>query len=93
MKFEIPVEIKSTEIREKSGTSRLGKRFHIREQFGYIDLGKAYPTEICVSLAENAMPYAAGHYVIDPACLYVDHYGQLHLGRLKLVPLPDQKAG
>jgi hypothetical protein len=86
MKFEIPIEVKSTNVQEKRGTSREGKQFHIREQSAYLDAGKAYPVEIKVPLDESAPPYPPGNYLVDPQCLYVDRYGQLALGRLKLMP-------
>jgi Helix-destabilising protein len=92
MKFEIQIEIKSTEVHDKRGTSRQGKPFHIREQFGYLELGKPYPVEIRISLEEAAPPYPPGRYVIDPSCLYVDRYGQLALGRLRLVPVQELRA-
>ena len=85
MKLEVAVEIKSEQIFEKSGTSKLGKPFRIREQSGYVDLGKAYPVEIKVPLDETSPPYTIGRYTINPGCLYVDRYGQLALARLKLV--------
>jgi Helix-destabilising protein len=86
MRLEIQIEIKSTDVDDKRGTSRAGKPYHIREQFGYADLGKAYPVEIRVPLDANAPPYAPGTYAIHPDSLYVDRFGRLTLGRLKLVP-------
>lgn len=86
MKFELPIDIKSTDIEEKRGTSKLGKPYHIREQCGYADLGKPYPSEIRIPLDQVSAPYPIGPYVLDPACLYVDHYGRLSMGRLKLLP-------
>ena len=40
MNFEIEIEIKSSEVNERNGISRTGKPFHIREQSGYVDLGR-----------------------------------------------------
>jgi helix-destabilizing protein len=86
MKLEIQIEIKSTDIEDKRGISRAGKPYHIREQFGYADLGKEYPVEIRVPLDPTAPPYAVGNYSIHPDSLYVDRFGRLTLGRLKLIP-------
>jgi hypothetical protein len=86
MKLEIQIEIKSTDVDDKRGTSRAGKAFHIREQFGYADLGKAYPVEVRVPLDPTAPPYPPGSYSIHQDSLYVDRFGRLTLGRLKLVP-------
>ena len=92
MKFELTIEIKSTDIQEKRGTSRLGKPFHIREQFGYADLGKPYPTEIRIPLDQASAPYPTGTYLLDPACLYVDHFGRLNMGRLRLLPSGGRRS-
>jgi len=92
MQFEVAVEIKSEEVLQKSGTSKQGKPYRIREQHAYIDLGKAYPVEIRVPLDETSPPYTIGHYHVCPTCLYVDRYGQLALGRLKLIHAKRAKA-
>ena len=86
MKLELPIEIKSTDIRDKRGTSKAGKLFHIREQTAYIDLGKPYPIEIRVALDPISAPYPAGTYWLHPDTLYVDRFGQLTMGRLRLIP-------
>lgn len=92
MKFELPIEIKTTDVHEKRGTSKVGKPYHIREQCGYIDLGKPYPSEIRISLDQVSAPYPPGTYMLDPECLYVDHFGRLTIGRLKLLPVGTKKA-
>ena len=91
MKFELPIEIRSTDLQEKRGTSRVGKPYHIREQSGYIDLGKPYPTEIKISLDQVSAAYPLGTYMLDPGCLYVDHFGRLTMGRLKLLPVANKR--
>ena len=55
MAKQILVEVKSSEVASKSGTSaRSGKPYHIREQSAYaVFPGKAYPVEIKFSLGDD----------------------------------------
>lgn len=85
MNFELAVEVKSEEVQERRGTSKLGKPYVIREQHAYIDLGKAYPSEFRFNLDDQQRPYVPGRYVVDPKCLYIDRYGSLALGRIRLL--------
>lgn len=86
MKIEILVEVKSGNVAEKTIKSkRDGREYLIREQVGWADLGKEYPQEIRIPLEKSQEAYAAGRYQIDPACLYVDRFQTLSLGRIRLV--------
>lgn len=87
MKFEIPVEVQSAQLDVKRGIGKSGKPYEIREQHAYINLGKTYPVEFRFSLDTDREPYAPGNYFVDPNCLYVDRYGQLSLGRVRLLPV------
>jgi hypothetical protein len=88
MKLEVPIEIKSVDVTQKTVRgNKDGKEYLIRSQRGWVDLGKDYPQEIQVPLAANQDSYAVGKYLVDPACLYVDRYGNLSLGRVRLLPL------
>lgn len=85
MQFNIPVEIQSSEVTVKKGISKAGKQYEIREQSGYIALGKPYPVEFRFSLEFGSDPYPPGRYAIDSGCLYVNRFGQLALGRIRLL--------
>jgi len=87
MKLEINIEVKSGGVFEKTVRGKDGREYLIREQYGWVDLGKPYPQEVRISLDRAQDPYSAGEYVMDRSCLYVDRYGKLSLGRLKLLPL------
>jgi hypothetical protein len=78
------IEIKSTAIQEKNVRSKEGKEYLIREQSGWAHLGKDYPQEVRVPLEAGKPAYAPGTYAIEPGCLYVDRFGRLTLGRLRL---------
>jgi hypothetical protein len=86
MKFEIAVEIKSAEVLEKAIRTKAGQDLQIREQIGWGDLGKPYPHEIRIPLEQGKAPYPVGKYLVDAGCVYVDRYGKLSLGRLRLIP-------
>lgn len=86
MKIEIPVEVKSTDIFQKTVRSkRDGKEYTIREQTGWVDMGKDYPQEIRIPIETGKDAYPKGKYLMDPSCLYVARYQTLSLGRLRLI--------
>lgn len=88
MKLEIRIEVKSVDVTQKTVRSnRDGKEYLIRSQPGWAHLGKDYPQEIRVPLEAGQEPYAAGAYWLDSTCLYVDRYGNLALGRVRLLPI------
>lgn len=95
----INIEVKSTEVTVKSGTSaRTNKPYSIREQQGvYAFLhdrdGKQspYPTRISVTLRDEQEPYPVGMYTLAPESLYADRFNQLSLGPV-LRPIPGKAA-
>jgi len=93
MSFHLIIEITSHDIEEKRGTSKQGTPYVIREQLGYVDLGQTYPVGIRVPLDKTAPPYTPGRYMVDNDSLYVDRYGKLSLGRLRLKPATPSEAG
>lgn len=93
----IVVEVLSTDVTTKSGVSaRNQKPYSIREQVGYVQFpGKPYPQEIKFALEEGAGAYPQGRYEVHPDSFYVDNFGGLKIGRLKLKSIPAnlQKVG
>lgn len=83
----INIEIKSQETRTKSGVSKKGKPYSITEQFGWVTLANGETRRVVIALEDGALPYASGRYELHRDSLYVDGFGQLALGRLKLVPV------
>ena len=83
--MQVNIEVKSGEIAEKTVRGKDGREYLIRDQVGWVDLGKAYPQEIKIPVEKGKEPYKPGKFVMDSACLYVDRYGTLSLGRLKLI--------
>ena len=85
--MQIKIEVKSDHVETKTVRRKIdGKEYHICEQGGWIDLGKAYPQEVRIPIEEKQPPYPAGRYVMDPTCVYVDRFGKLMIGRLRLLP-------
>jgi len=88
----LKVEIESNEVNTKSGTSKQGKAFSLREQAGYIytldDQGKQqrHPQAFKFIIDGEQDPYAPGMYTLDMSCLYVGRFGQLEVGHVKLKP-------
>ena len=88
MKIEIPIEVKSTELMQKTVRGKKdGKEYVIREQTGWIDVGKDYPQEIRIPIEIGKEAYPKGKYLMDPSCVYIARYQTLSLGRLRLIPL------
>jgi hypothetical protein len=88
MKLEVPIEVKSVEVMQKTVRgNKDGKEYLIRSQTGWADLGKDYPQEIQIPLGAGQEPYPQGKHRLDPACLYIDRFGNLSLGRARLLPV------
>lgn len=81
----IVVEIRSDEIRSKSGVSaRTNKQYSIREQDGFIHLpGQPYPQKCKLALDDGAAPYQPGIYELDPESYFVGRFDQVMI-RLRL---------
>lgn len=84
--MQVKIEVKSTDVTQKTVRGKNGKEYVIRDQAAWVDLGKVYPQEIRVPVELGKEPYPPGRYVSDPSCLYVDRFGNLSLGRLRLTP-------
>lgn len=90
------IEIASSEVKQRDGQNAKGP-WSIREQSGFADLGKRYPTEIRLRLDKDAQAYPVGDYEVDfTASVYVDAYGNLRLGplvlaRMAAIPLSAAK--
>jgi len=86
--MQVLIEIESAELAIKRGVSqKTGKEYCIREQSGYLKLPDfKYPQRFKFALEDDAQPYAAGNYTLDPVSLWVNQYGELKLGRVRLLP-------
>lgn len=92
--MSIRIEIKSATATDRNVTIKTGQRAgqvaSFKEQSGYASLydrdgnAKPYPSE--VRLTVDA-PYPPGMYTLSPQAFYVDKFGALVMGRVRLVPL------
>lgn len=78
------LEVKSTDVAVKEGTSRAGRPYSIREQHAWLDTGKAYPSEVRIRLNEKQEAFPPGQYSIGPGCFWVDRYGSVQVDLAKI---------
>ncbi len=90
----IKIEIQNPTVENVAGTSsRTGKPFSFNKQEAYAHIpGQHYPQRIELTLEDNSTGYPAGNYTIQPESLYVDRFGRLQLGQLKLKPIKGAQA-
>lgn len=84
----LTIEIESTELQIKSGTSaRTNKPYQIREQTAYVHIpGNKYPQPIKLTLEDDAQPYAPGKYQLGDNSFFVGRFNDLQM-RPRLVPV------
>ena len=80
------IEVKTTEVKEKKGTSQKGKPYSIREQSAYLDIGKAYPVEVTIALDNGMSAFSPGIYEITTKCFFVKSFGQIGVDLSKIQP-------
>lgn len=83
------IEIVSSTVKNKSGTSAANKPYSINKQEGFLFTeGAKYPVRFEFNLADGATAFAPGMYSLCESSYYVDRYGALSLsGQLVLVPI------
>lgn len=88
----IRVEINSSQVETKSGTStRTGKSYVIREQECWVHTTdnngqkRSHPERAVVPLSDSQAPYPPGNYMICPSSIYVGRFGMVGI-RLRLKP-------
>jgi hypothetical protein len=82
------IEIKSMQVAEKRGNAaRTGKPYVIREQKGWMETGKDYPSEVTISLQDDQVAFAPGFYQLTPACFWVGRFGVVNVDLSKIVPV------
>jgi len=84
----LKILVKSAEVFVKSGISgRTQKPYTIREQLAYVDLGKAFPVEIKLSLPDGRPDaYPVGVYELDPSSFFVGRFGELMVKPVLVAP-------
>lgn len=85
----IKIEVKDSATRVVSGNSKkTGKSYEFHKQDAFAHLpGEPYPVRMEFSHESAKDALAPGMYLLTPESFYVDRYGKLTLGRLKVVPV------
>lgn len=88
------IEIKTSEVITKSGTSKNGRQYSIREQVGYALIpGEAYPVRVSLPLRDEQPAYQPGMYQVLDESYMVGDFGRLTIGRLQLAPVAASASG
>lgn len=92
------VLIVESKINEKSGVSRkTGQAYTLRQQAAVLALGKYDMRPFTLTLSRDQAAYEPGQYALDGSSFKVDDFGELRLGRVRLVKVvaavPAAKAG
>jgi len=90
----IKISIEDTAVDEFSGISQKnGKPFTIRKQEGWVTLpGEKRQRPFVIQLDDDQPPYAPGDYLLDPSTYFINRFGALSLGRIKLVKQSAARA-
>lgn len=91
----IKIEIKSGTATDRTINTKNGP-MNFREQEAWAHLydrdgnAQPYPQRILVDLdvRANQLPYAPGLYQLDPSSFFVNRFGGLTVGRIKLRAMP-----
>lgn len=86
------IRIKSSEVFQRSGTSKRGSAYTLREQKGYVVLGDEV-RRITFRLPRDTQAYPVGDYLLQPSSFTTDAYDQLTLTDLVLKPVTKSNAG
>ena len=75
-------------VKRKDGTQVI-----FTEQRAAIESGEDFPHPFTINLQDGQLPFPAGRYLLDPACLVVGDFDSLKIGRrVELIPYPSAKA-
>jgi hypothetical protein len=88
----VKIEVKSTAVTNKSGTSKANKPYSINEQEAWIDMANGERRKVKVSLEDGAKPYTPGFYELDDESFFVNQFGGLEIGRIRLVAARAARA-
>lgn len=95
IKIEVTDKIDVKHVTAKKGAN-IGQSFDIPEQHCWAHLpGDPHPTRVIRTVGRDGEALKAGMYVLDPASIYVDRFGQLAIkGQFIVRPMtaPAAKA-
>jgi hypothetical protein len=86
------INVKDTNVHERSFNGKDGKPQTIREQRAALELGDGYELPFRIGLGSGPV-YQVGAYDISPECFTLGRFGDLELSRfLKLSPVRSVAA-
>lgn len=81
------IVVKSTEVQSRSGNAkRSGKPYTMRTQHAWVDLGKAFPQEVRITLGDEQAPFPVGEYTLSPQCFLLNQWGELGVSLQHMTP-------
>lgn len=89
------IEVKSSAVETRSGVSKQGKPYSVRNQNVYWHkTGEPYPFKVQISLEDGQEPYSPGFYTLSESSYKIGRFGDLEIDRfnLKLIPAPVSAA-
>lgn len=85
--MQLKIRVLSTEIKERSGTSKAGKAYTMREQMVRAEFPNGDIRNFSVMVPDKAQAYPVGDYTVHASSFEVNRFGSLEMGRLALAPL------
>lgn len=87
------IEVKSTDVETRTGTSKAGKAYSIRNQSAYWHkVGEAYPFKITIGLEDGQEAYIPGFYILGESSYKVGRFGDLEIDRFNLKLVPEKTS-
>lgn len=84
------VNVKDSLVIERTINGKNGPQI-LRDQRAALDLGGGYELPFRVGLGTGPV-HPVGVYDLDPACFSLNAYGDLTMGRVRLVPVAQEPA-
>lgn len=87
------VEVKAESVTLREGVARATQKpYSFREQTAWVDLGRAYPSEVRFVLGDRQQPFPPGWYEAGPDCYTVDRNFNLTVDLRKMRPAKPAAA-
>jgi len=80
------IEVRSTVVNVKKGTSKAGKPFEIPEQEVRAEFNDEV-RKVRIALQDGQAAYPVGLYALADSSFVVNQYGGFEIGRVTLVPI------
>lgn len=91
--MQLRIEVRSTEVKERSGVSKAGKPYTMREQMVRAEMANGDVRNFSVVLPDKAAAYPPGIYAVHASSFEVNRFGSLEVGRLALAPVAGPEPG